>query len=557
MLSLAARDDVQTLLDATTLHLQDSEKIALIYVQTDQPVIKVTRSEFRLRAVLYANAMIRMGIRKRDMVIIAHTQNLESVYLFWGAIFMGAIPSMFPTLTEKLDPIIYMGNLTEVVRLSEVRAIFTTDEFAPTLREKVTCSVVGNSDLQADVNITIELHRPQAEDIAFLQHSSGTTGLQKGVALSHQAVLNQIASYSDAIKLTKQDVVVSWLPLYHDMGLIAGFILPILQGIPLVLMSPFDWVAHPALLLRAIHDHFATLTWMPNFAYNHMARRIRQRDSEGLSLASIRAFINCSEPVRADSHTLFLERFAANGATAEQLQVSYAMAENTFAVTQTPIRSAARLDIVDRIVLQERLLALNVPDDHPNAAAQISCGVPIANTGVKIVGDTRNILEERQVGEVYVHSNCMLTEYYHRPDLSPFDADGWYKTGDRGYIAKGQLYIIGRSKDLIINAGKNIYPQDLEAIVNGIEGVHAGRAVAFGVPDEKEGTELIAIVAEVDTDDADTRKKISQQIRQMIAQQTDVTVNFVGLVESGWLIKTSSGKISRSKNRKKWLASRE
>jgi acyl-CoA synthetase (AMP-forming)/AMP-acid ligase II len=555
MLTLKTRAKWDTLLDAATLHHHESDKIAIIYVETDKPTVKITRAQLRLQAVLYANAMIRMGIRKRDMVIIAHTQNLESIYLFWGALFMGAIPSMFPTLTEKLDPDIYMSNLAELVRLSEVRAVFTTDEFAPTLRQKVTCSVVGTSDVQADVNMTVELYRPVASEIAFLQHSSGTTGLQKGVALSHVAVLNQLASYSDAIKLSKQDVIVSWLPLYHDMGLIAGFILSIVQGVPLVLMSPFDWVKHPALLLRAIHDHYATLTWMPNFAYNHMARRIRQRDSEGLSLASMRAFINCSEPVRADSHALFLERFALNGATPEQLQVSYAMAENTFGVTQTSVGTVLRHDIVDRIELQERLVAVNVESDHPNAAIQVSCGAPLANTGIKIVGETGAILEERQVGEVYVHSDCMLTEYYHRPDLQPFDEDGWYHTGDRGYLAEGHLYIIGRSKDLIINAGKNVYPQDLEAIVNEIEGVHAGRAVAFGVPDDKEGTELIAIVAEVNTDDPDTRKKISQQIRQLVAQQTDVTVNFVSLVESGWLIKTSSGKISRSKNRDKWQES--
>lgn len=556
MLSPERRSEFNTLLDAVTLQMHDHHLPAIHYVATDAPVRTISRSEFRLQAVVYANAMVQMGVHPRDVIVIAHTQNLESLYLFWAALFIGAIPSMFPTLTEKLDPDIYMKGLEELVRLSAVRAVFTTDEFAPTLRQRLSCSVVGTHDLQSDLDMTVSFHRPEVGEIALLQHSSGTTGLQKGVALSHQAVLNQLASYSQALGLNERDVIVSWLPLYHDMGLMAGFILPLLQGVPLVLMSPFDWVKHPALLLRTIHEFGGTLCWLPNFAYNHMARRIRQRDSEGLSLATMRAFINCSEPVRADSHEQFAERFAANGLTPAMLQVSYAMAENTFAVTQTTLGQPVRVDVVDRVALQATLTAEVVSADHPSASLCVSCGAPIAGVQVKVVDAAGNAVGERQVGEIYVQSDHMLTGYYRRPDLHPFDAAGWYQTGDRGYLADGEVYIIGRSKDLIINAGKNVYPQDLEAIVNGVSGIHAGRAVVFGVPDEREGTELIAVVAEVDTASPEERKQIMQQVRQRIVQQSDVTINFVSLVDAGWLIKTSSGKISRSKNRDKWRQQR-
>jgi len=387
------------------------------------------------------------------------------------------------------------------------------------------------------------------DEIAFLQHSGGTTGLQKGVALSHRAVLNQLASYSDAIALNDDDVIVSWLPLYHDMGLIAGFLLPLVQGIPLVLMSPFDWAKHPALLFRAIHEHHGTLCWLPNFAYNHCARRIRQRDLEGLSAASMRMFINCSEPVYAESHALFLERFAAIGVKAEMLAVSYAMAENTFAVTQTPPGEIPHVDVIDRAMLEERLIA-QPADAH--TVTKVSCGKPITNTAVRVLDDAGNPLPERHVGELAVKSDCMLTEYYQRPDLQPFK-DGWYLTGDRGYIADGEIYVVGRSKDLIINAGKNVYPQDIEALVNTVPGVHAGRAVAFGVPDVREGTELIAVVAEVETESEEERQAIDRAIRQTVAQGSTVTVSFVKLVDSRWLIKTSSGKIARAANREKWL----
>ncbi len=334
VLTLSTRSDYQTLLDAAAL--QPSDAPAITYLSIDAPPVTVTRADFARHARAYGSALRAMGIAPRDLVIVAHTQNLESIYAFWGALLIGAIPSMFPTLTEKLDPDIYMANMAELVRVSAVRAVLTTDEFAPALAERVGCPVYGSTALLAALDDQpFAPYAPDPDEIAFLQHSSGTTGLQKGVALAHRAVLNHLASYGDALDLRADDVVVSWLPLYHDMGLIAGFLLPLIQGIPLVLMSPFEWVKSPALLFRAINDYGGTLCWLPNFAYNHCARRIRQRDLEGLSAASMRMFINCSEPVYYESHELFLERFAPLGVTPSMLEVSYAMAENTFAVTQT------------------------------------------------------------------------------------------------------------------------------------------------------------------------------------------------------------------------------
>jgi acyl-CoA synthetase (AMP-forming)/AMP-acid ligase II len=175
---------------------------------------------------------------------------------------------------------------------------------------------------------------------------------------------------------------------------------------------------------------------------------------------------------------------------------------------------------------------------------------------VRVLDADGQPLPERHVGELAVLSDCMLTGYYQRPDLNPFTPDGWYRTGDMGYMADGEVYVIGRIKDLIINAGKNVYPQDIEAIVNTVDGVRAGRAAAFGVYDEREGTELIAVVAEVATDQPDAQRQIAQRIKQTVAAQSTVTVSYVSLVDSQWLIKTSSGKINRAANRDKWLAER-
>jgi len=312
----------------------------------------------------------------------------------------------------------------------------------------------------------------------------------------------------------------------------------------------------PALLLRAIHTYRGTLCWLPNFAYNHLAQRVRQRDSAGLDLRSVRAFINCSEPVRAESHSQFIERFAENGIRPEMLAVSYAMAENVFAVTQTPPGEIVRTEQINRAALQGDGIAR--PTHDPSAAiTMVSCGPCIANSAVKVVGEDGQPLPERRVGEVLIRSDCMLTGYYRRPDLTVFDAQRWVHTGDRGYLAEGEVFIVGRSKDLIINAGKNLYPQDLEVLVNAVMGVHPGRAVVFGVYDVREGTELIAVVAEVESDDAALHQRLKQQIRQQVARGAEVTVSYVTLVERGWLIKTSSGKIARSANRDKWLAARQ
>jgi acyl-CoA synthetase (AMP-forming)/AMP-acid ligase II len=320
-------------------------------------------------------------------------------------------------------------------------------------------------------------------------------------------------------------------------------------------MSPFDWVRHPALLLRAIHNHRGTYCWLPNFAYNHCARRIRKRDSEELSLTTMRAFINCSEPVYHDSHQLFYRRFAANGVTMAILGVSYAMAENTFAVTQTPVGQAAGLDVIDRAALENERMAMPAETGAPTAQVNVSCGPPIDGVEVRVVdSESGAVLPERAVGEVAVRSDFMLTGYYERPDLNAhiWHDGGWYRTGDMGYLAGGEVYISGRKKDLIINGGKNIYPQDLDAIVNGVPGVHPGRAVAFGVYDEREGTELIGIAAEVNSEGEAERRQIAQEIRARIARQTTVTASYVHLVGEKWLIKTSSGKIARAANRDKW-----
>jgi acyl-CoA synthetase (AMP-forming)/AMP-acid ligase II len=366
--------------------------------------------------------------------------------------------------------------------------------------------------------------------------------------------LNQLSAYRSAIQLTSEDVVVSWLPLYHDMGLIAGFIMPIMEGIPLVLMSPFDWVRAPQRLMQAVSKYKGTLSWLPNFAYNFCAQKIRDRHLEGVDLSSWRAITNCSEPVRYESHIQFYEKFKSYGLKFETLQTSYAMAENVFGVTQSDLQRRPTLNEIDREAFLHEHVAQPARDGMP-VMRMMSSGKPISNTKIRILNAHGKDVPERTIGEIALQSNSMLTEYYHRPDATAKAFhDGWYLTGDYGYLVDGELYVTGRKKDMIIVGGKNVYPQDIESLVGQVEGIHAGRVVAFGMYDETQGTEEVVVLAETDAqEDPNEIKRISDAVRAHVTKNSAVALRWVYLVGPKWLLKTSSGKIARSANKEKYL----
>lgn len=526
---------------------QRPDDTAIIFIHYGQES-SISYRDFFTRAAACANRLCDAGIAPGDLVVLVGEHSEAVLYNFWGALLLGAVPSIFPFLSDKLDPARYFAGVRELVARSGVRAVLASDPLAAALDglDVLLLPLDSNPDSSAAFGA---FPSPDADSTAFLQHSSGSTGLQKGVMLSHRAVLNQIDSYSRAIALQPTDIIVSWLPLYHDMGLIAGFVLPLVAGVRLVLMSPFEWVRQPALLLHAIHRHRGTLCWLPNFAYNFLAQRVRENALDDLDLSSLRAVINCSEPVYAESHRLFLERYRAYGLRETAMATCYAMAENTFAVTQSRIGTPPRIDRVNRDAL---LVGKHALPDQAGTLTFVSCGAPIPGCEVRVVDERGAPLSERRVGEICVRSGSMLAGYYRQPDANTL-INGWYATGDLGYLADGELYITGRKKDLIIVGGKNIYPQDIENLLNDIDGLHPGRAVAFGVPNPQTGTEDIAVAAEVETDDPDARADIMRTVRGRVVQTLDVAVRYVHLVDSRWLIKTSSGKLARAANRDKFI----
>ena len=537
------------------------QKTILNLMQTGQDDIRLTYRDLVQGAAMYTGALADRSIEPGEVVILILQQGVDLFMSYFGTVLNGSVPSIMPFLTEKLLPEKYRKDLISLIEITQPSAIITYREFSgeleniqkenPFIKTVLYAETIREAAENPDVKFR-GLDR-KAEDIVLLQHSSGTTGLQKGVALSHQAVFNQLDEYSQRLYVNPQDVIVSWLPLYHDMGLIACFIMPILYDIPLVIMSPFDWVRAPYRLFQAITSYKGTLCWLPNFAYNFCAQKIRPSDLEGVDLSSLRAVSNCSEPMRYASHQLFLERFKPYGLRDSAIATCYAMAENVFTVTQDGIDKPVTYDEIDQEIFQKDKLAQKAANSD-RTVVMVSAGRPLKNTHVRVVDEKGDELPERHLGEVILQSNCMLSGYYHREDATrKAMLDGWFKTGDLGYLADGELYISGRKKDLIIVGGKNVYPQDIESVVNEIEGVHPGRNVAFGIFNDDRGTEEVVVIAELDPGYEEQSQVISSRIRQQVTQSTAVALRHVHLVNGFWLIKTSSGKIARAANKEKFL----
>ena len=548
-----------------TLHSRTSDRVALTLQLSNADDLSLTVDQLLCGANSYARALTLAKIQPGEVVVLILQHGEDLVYAFWGTILHGAIPSIMPFLTEKLSPERYRADLSALISVTQPTAIITYPEFEAEVRGAlqegdsvreviVTDKVDKQIDLEFD---SLAGFQRKPEDIVILQHSSGTTGLQKGVALSHQAVFNQLDAYGKALSLNENDVVVSWLPLYHDMGLIAGFIMPILSGIHLVLQSPFDWVRAPYKLMQSVTKYRGTLSWLPNFAYNFCAQKIRERHLEGVDLSSWRVVTNCSEPVRWESHQAFYEKFKSYGLKREALQTSYAMAENVFAVTQSPLGGEpAVLEIERKAFMSERVAKLTTDanaHEHPTMK-MMSSGRPLENVKIKVLDENRSELPERVIGEVALQSNSMLTGYYHREDATQQAFhEGWYLTGDYGFISDGEVFVSGRKKDMIIVGGKNVYPQDLESLTYEVAGVHAGRSVAFGIFDEEQGTEDVVIIAEVDSEDPAEQQKVADAIRLHVTKNSAIALRYVKVVDPKWILKTSSGKTARSANKEKFL----
>jgi acyl-CoA synthetase (AMP-forming)/AMP-acid ligase II len=464
--------------------------------------------------------------------ILLRTQE-DQVLHYLGLLCAGIVPAILTPPNPKLDRAYYVETMVRVLARSHFAAIVTDVDGL-----EVPSLALQPHDLQP-----AEGQRPCGAKgpklvAAFLQFSSGTTGIKRGVPVTDECVVAQVRTYGDAIGLEANDTIVSWLPLYHDMGFITCLNMPLVWGVHTVMMDPIHWVSNPSLFLREASNHSATLAWNPNFAYAFMAHRIRDRDLDGVDLSSLRGLVNCSEPVTHASQELFSKRFRSHGLRDDVFWGCYAMAETTFAVTHG---KDADLDAVG-------------PAGASVGATRVSVGTPLPNVELRIVSDDGTTLPDRRLGEIQVRTPFTFSGYFNDPESTDEAfVDGWYRTGDVGYRVGDALYVMDRRKDVMIVGGVNIFPRDIEETVSSLPGVISGRVAAFAEFDLRLQTERAVVLCESDLDDPVREQALVIEARQKLLAAFQIASFEVHVVPPGWLVKSSAGKISRTQNRMKWL----
>ena len=521
----------------------------------------ITFGEFRPRAQAEAAALYEEGIAEGDRVVLIMAQGISAMTTFVGAMMLGAVPAFLAYPNFKVEPSKYRSGLGGVTANLRAKAVVIDENFPD---EMLECVSLGSETklLRAGRNnrkLGDSYYRRESSpkigsgSLAFIQHSAGTTGLQKGVALTHAAVLRQIGHLSEVLKVdSTADRVYSWLPLYHDMGLIAAFMLPMVCHIPIAMQSPVDWVMQPESMLQVVSEFKCTLAWMPNFAFQFVPRRTPQNRWPDYDLSALRLLINCSEPVHASSMSEFQKAF---GIRSGVLQSSYAMAENVFAVTQSNIEQGPTTIWADGQQFRRTHRVVEVPRQSSGAVSFTSSGRLLPDERVKILSDSGAPLADALVGEIAIQSDCLFGGYYNRPDLTTQAmVDGWYRSGDLGFLLDGELFVVGRMKDLLIIGGENIYPQDVEEIVCAHPSIHDGRVIAMGVYNPSLGTEDVVVVAEVEKEELlRDSAKLEQDIRSRVVAGLGIAVRTIFLKPPKWIVKSTAGKAARSVTREKLL----
>lgn len=494
------------------------------------------------------------GLRPGDVAVVALGHSFDLIATFLACIHAGIAPTIASAYVAETQPIeSHAKRLKALADVAAAAATIVAPGHAQSLRD-AGCRVISTAEIASE-SAAAPMPPPVHNDIAFIQYTSGTAGRPKAIAHRHETLLRFIESKRRAQPVADDEVIVSWLPLYHDLGLMSGLLTPLVLGVKAILISPFHWVRSPGVLLRAVHAHRATLCFLPNFALNHCARAVRDRELAELDLSSLRALVCGGEMVRADSIDLFTQRFAACGFRAEAVRAGYGMAETVEGSTVTPAGRPPRVDWVALDAMEREHQATAVPPASPRSRSLVSCGAPIPGVSVRVVDGDGRERGDRGVGEVALRGDFVLAGYHGAPEQTAAALrDGWFHTGDLGYLAEGELFVTGRKKDLIIVGGRNIQPEEIESLADEIPGLRPGRSVAFGVVDAAAGSERVVVVGELAGEvGAENRLAIMRELRTRCVQQLDVALGNVHLVDKGWVIKTSSGKHARPANREKYL----
>lgn len=537
----------------------------------DRPHVYLREDEGALRTVTYLDLLnlarrIGGGLRHRgvapgDTVALMLPTGIDFLGSFQGILAAGAIPVPIypPARLDRLRE--YLERQSAILADAGVKTLITVPRAVPVadvLRSRVPSlrHVVTADDLGGSGEALSSFEEQQGGDPAFIQYTSGSTGAPKGVLLTHDNLLANIRAIGQGLQVRSDDVGVSWLPLYHDMGLIGSWLFCMCRGILIDIQSPLSFLARPERWLWAIHHRRGTLSAAPNFAYELCVRKIRDEDLEGLDLSSWRCALNGAEPVSPGTLDRFVERFGPYGFRREALMPVYGLAENSVGLSMPPPGRGPRIDRIARGPFEAEGRAVPTAVDDESALSFASEGIVLPEHEVQIVDDNGDPVEERRLGRLVFRGPSMTPGYFHQPAATAAITlpGGWYDSGDLAYLAGGEIHIAGRRKDLIIKGGRNVVPHEVEEAAGGVDGVRRGCVVAFGLANDRQGTESVVVVAETRETSPQSAQRIEAEVREKIDLAVGVPADIVVLVPPGAVPKTSSGKIRRAATKDLYVA---
>jgi fatty-acyl-CoA synthase len=513
-------------------------------------------SEMREDALQMAYRLISHGVRKDDRIALVAETGPDFAALFFGCVYAGAWPVPLPLPTSFGGKESYVDQLSVQLKSCDPKILFFPAELSDMANDAARACDVEGLDWESfsdRIALKTELPTAQTDEICYLQYSSGSTRFPHGVAVTHKALLNNLSAHSHGMEVTENDRCVSWLPWYHDMGLVGCFLSPVANQVSTDYMKTEDFARRPLAWLDVISAADGTvISYSPTFGYDICARRISSQShvNDRFDLSKWRLAGNGADMIRPDVMQAFVDAFSDAGFKASSFLPSYGLAETTLAVSIMPPGKGIQVELVEETELTGHPGA---PDRPIRYRAIVNCGRAVKDMTIEIRDENRKPLADRTIGKVWCTGPSLMKEYFR--DKESTDAclvDSWLDTGDMGYLSNGYIYIVGRAKDMIIINGKNHWPQDIEWAVEQLPGFKAGDIAAFAVTTPN-GEETPAVLVQCRTTDEVERTKLREQIRDKVRSVTGMNC-VVELVPPRTLPRTSSGKMSRAKARNLYLS---
>jgi acyl carrier protein len=542
--------EAKTLAEVLEYHVEHQPDRLTVHLYDEGTEHELTYRSLWDGSLSYAAQLADAGLAPGDAVAIMLPTCREYLFCFYGTLLAGGIPvPLYPParLTTIED---HLTRHVGILKSAGTAIMVTVPEAKPIawlLRAQVGSlrAVLTTRELSETVKGYTPV-RATAGQIGFLQYTSGSTGQPKGVVLTHANLLANVRAMGRAARVTSEDVFVSWLPLYHDMGLIGGCFATMYHGFPVVLMSPLAFLSRPSQWLRAIHRHRGTISGGPNFAYELCLKRIPEHELEGLDLSSWRFAFNGAEPVSPETMTAFSEKFSRWGFRPGSMAPVYGLAECSVGLAFTPPGEPWRVDLLDRERFSATGEAIAARPGDPAPLKVVSCGEVLPGHDVRVVDAAGLEVADRNEGVLQFRGPSATSGYYHNPEATKLLFAGeWLNTGDRAYLSGGHIYLTGREKDIIIRGGRNVSPYELEEAVGDIPGVRRGCVAVFGSHDPEGGTERVVVLAETRELAPGRHSEIQARINELAIGLIGAPVDDVVLAPPHTVPKTSSGKIRR------------